>query len=248
MKATIRKYWSDDAEIYNKSIQALVKSQKAKANWQDLLVEVMGKEKLKVLDVGTGPGIIALLLAELGHRVIGVDFSEDMLENARSNAAALNLPVKFKKGDAESLPFPEGTFDAVVNRYVLWTVTDPQKAISEWRRVLKPGGRLVIIDGNWYSNDRTWKRSAWQNISALLIMATEHRDPRFRDLDEDVKNKLWSLKARRPQSDIELLEKSGFCDIKTMLGINARTQSFMDYLKSGYWGDSFLVTGIKGQG
>jgi ubiquinone/menaquinone biosynthesis C-methylase UbiE len=245
MKEYIKRYWSDDAGNYNKSIQTLVKSQKSKTRWQDLFVEVMGRDKLRVLDVGTGPGIIALLLAELGHSVTGIDFSSEMLANAKSNAAAFDLPVRFEKGDAEDLPFAPDTFDAVVNRYVLWTVTNPRKAISEWRRVIKPGGRVVIIDGNWYTNEKTLKRALWRRFSTILIMATEHRDPRHEDLDDDVKNGLWSIKARRPQADVELLEKAGFRDIRILNGVNARTQDFMDFLKSGYWGDTFLVTGIK---
>jgi len=147
MKEYIKRYWSDDAGNYNKSIQTLMRSQRSKAKWQDLFIEVMGRDKLKVLDVGTGPGIISLLLAELGHSVTGVDFSSEMLANAKNNAAAFGLSVRFEKGDAENLPFAPDSFDAVVNRYVLWTVTNPNKAISEWRRVIKPGGRVVIIDG-----------------------------------------------------------------------------------------------------
>ncbi|HNX09717.1 MAG TPA: methyltransferase domain-containing protein [Methanothrix sp.] len=245
MKEYIKRYWSDDAGNYNKSIQTLMRSQRSKAKWQDLFIEVMGRDKLKVLDVGTGPGIISLLLAELGHNVTGIDFSSEMLANAKNNAAAFGLSVRFEKGDAENLPFAPDSFDAVVNRYVLWTVTNPNKAISEWRRVIKPGGRVVIIDGNWYANEKTLKRALWQRFSTILIMASEHRDPRHEDLDDDVKNRLWSIKARRPQADVELLEKAGFKDIRIVNGVNARTQDFMDFLKSGYWGDTFLVTGIK---
>ena len=80
------------------------------------------------------------MLSELGHDVTGVDFSDEMLGAARRNAKTYGLDVDFKKGDAESLPFENSTFDAVVNRYVLWTVPGPERALKEWTRVLKPGG------------------------------------------------------------------------------------------------------------
>jgi len=55
--------------------------------------------------------------------------------------------------DAEAPAFPEGTFDVVISRHVVWTLTDPSKAISNWKRLLKPGGRVVIIDGIWTPRD-----------------------------------------------------------------------------------------------
>jgi ubiquinone/menaquinone biosynthesis C-methylase UbiE len=83
--------------------------------WKGLLIEVLGDRELRVLDVGTGTGFIALLLAELGHEVIGVDISEEMLRIAREKARKLNIEnVEFHLADAEEPPFPDNTFDAVV--------------------------------------------------------------------------------------------------------------------------------------
>jgi ubiquinone/menaquinone biosynthesis C-methylase UbiE len=244
-KRYINNYWCESANGYNRSVQQVIHSQDAKNAWKDLFTEMLGKKSISILDVGTGPGIIALLLAEQGHNVTGVDQSEEMLANARRNAQACNLAVRFKQGDAEKLPFQDGSFDAVVNRHVLWTVTDPEKAIFEWWRILKPGGRIVVIDGNWYHNDKSLKKAAWRCASKVLILVTEHRDPRVDDFDEGVKEKLWSVKANRPNLDVEFLEKAGFEDIRVMNNIRSRTQSRLEYLKSGYWGDIFLVTGIK---
>lgn len=110
--------------------------------WKGLLIEVLGDRELRVLDVGTGTGFIALLLAELGHEVIGVDISEEMLRIAREKARKLNIEnVEFHLADAEELPFPDNTFDAVVARHVIWALPNPEKAYSEWKRVLRPGER-----------------------------------------------------------------------------------------------------------
>lgn len=245
IKKYISSYWSESANRYSRSVQQVIQSQEAKNAWQDLFTEMLGKTRISILDVGTGPGVIALLLAEQGHDVTGIDQSEEMLANARRNAQASNISVRFKQGNAEKLPFQDGSFDAVVNRHVLWTVTDPEKAISEWWRVLKPSGRIMIIDGNWYRNDKSLKKAAWRCASKILVLVTEHRDPRSGDFDEDVKKKLWSVKANRPNLDVKFLEKAGFKDIRVINNIRSRTQSRLEYLKSGYWGDIFLVMGIK---
>jgi ubiquinone/menaquinone biosynthesis C-methylase UbiE len=75
-----------------------------------------------------------------------------MLVEARHKAAARHLAVRFEEGDAEQLPFAPGSFDLVISRHVLWTLPHPEAAIDEWLRVLRPGGRLAIIDGAQYND------------------------------------------------------------------------------------------------
>lgn len=246
MKEKINKYWSKRADSYNKSVRRSLHSKREKNAWQEIFTEALGKEKLKILDVGTGPGIVAFLLSELGHDVTGVDLSEEMLRNASENTAKFGLPVEFRHGDAENLPFEAESFDAVVNRAVLWTLPNPDKAIAAWRRVLKPGGKVVIVDGNWYLYiDSTLKRKAWRYLAMPLVLITERRNPLDTGLDTSVKNKLWSTHKKRPDTDIEILENLNFSDISVMDAINHRTQTYFDHLKNGYYGDTFLVTGIK---
>lgn len=98
-----------------------------------------------VLDVGCGTGV---LLAELareipGVRLAGIDLSNEMLEVARRR---LGTDVELKEASAEALPFGDATFDAVVSTSVFHYIREPQRALQEMRRVLKPGGRLVIVD------------------------------------------------------------------------------------------------------
>ena len=109
---------------------------------------------LDALDVGCGTGFLALELAARGHRVTGIDFAPAMLAGARDKAAAQGLAVRFEQGDAEQLPYPDGSFDLVISRHVLWTLPHPEAALDEWLRVLRPGGRLAVIDGAQY-NDAT---------------------------------------------------------------------------------------------
>ncbi|WP_292459837.1 class I SAM-dependent methyltransferase [Methanothermococcus sp.] len=113
--------------------------------WRTVLSETF-KGKMKILDVGCGTGFLSLILAELGHEVVGIDLSEGMLSKAKKKADDLGLDIEFMIGDAENLPFENDSFDAVVNRHLLWTLPNPDKAVMEWGRVIKNGGKLILIE------------------------------------------------------------------------------------------------------
>ena len=109
----------------------------------------MGRDQLEALDAGCGTGFLSFELAARGHRVTGVDFAPAMLAEARRKAAQRTVSVRFEEADAEHLPFPAGSFDLAISRHVLWTLPHPEAAIDEWIRVLRPGGRLVVVDGQF---------------------------------------------------------------------------------------------------
>lgn len=114
--------------------------------WKQQLKRLLGRpEEGPVLDVGTGTGFLGILLAESGYDVAGIDISSEMLAIAQRKAAAKNLQIDFVQGACEQLPFADETFTAVVNCRVMWTLTDPDAAVREWLRALKPGGRLVTF-------------------------------------------------------------------------------------------------------
>jgi len=114
--------------------------------WGNEIAQLLGsKHNPKILDIGTGTGFLALLLAGMGYSVTAVDWSTAMMQKAREKANASQIPVSFEVQDAENLTFPDGSFDAVVSRHVLWTLADPFRASKEWVRVIKPDG-LVITD------------------------------------------------------------------------------------------------------
>lgn len=136
-----RDTWNESAPAYDPVLRNLDKFN------ADLLRHALPRSGERVLDVATGPGQPALSVAPLvgpAGRVVGIDLAERMVEVARARAKEAGLDnVEFRVMDAESLELPDASFDLVVCRFGLQIVTDPDRAIAEIRRVLKPGGRLV---------------------------------------------------------------------------------------------------------
>jgi len=100
-----------------------------------------------VLEPGCGTGSLALLAAEAGHRVVGVDLSPRMVGLARAKLrgqAAVVLAC-----DAADPPVGAQRFDAVLVRHLVWTLPDPHAALRRWVSLLRPGGRLVLVEGRW---------------------------------------------------------------------------------------------------
>ncbi|MGW3040816.1 class I SAM-dependent methyltransferase [Kitasatospora sp. NPDC001159] len=102
-----------------------------------------------VLDAGCGTGSLAVLAAADGHRVTGVDLAPQMVERAREKAAAAGVAGRFLVGDAGAPPFQDGSFDVLLCRHLIWTLPDPEQALRSWVQLLRPGGRLALIEGRW---------------------------------------------------------------------------------------------------
>jgi ubiquinone/menaquinone biosynthesis C-methylase UbiE len=101
----------------------------------------------RVLEAAPGPGYFAIELAKLGtFQITGLDISETFVEIARGNAAKANVPVDFRHGNVASMPFDSETFDFLLCRAAFKNFTEPVHALQEMHRVLKPGGRALIID------------------------------------------------------------------------------------------------------
>jgi ubiquinone/menaquinone biosynthesis C-methylase UbiE len=104
----------------------------------------------ELLDVGTGPGRlpIALCRADRHLRVLGVDLAGPMLDLARRNVSGAGLTdrIRFARGDAKGLPFPDGRFEAVVSNTSIHHIPDPAPALGEMARLVTPGGTLMVRD------------------------------------------------------------------------------------------------------
>ncbi len=101
----------------------------------------------RLLDVGCGAGQLALIAARAGAQVIGCDISSNWLEKARARAAAEGLEIAFEEGDAESLPYQDAQFDAVISLIGAMFAPRPDLVAAELTRVCRPGGMIAM--GNW---------------------------------------------------------------------------------------------------
>ncbi|EHN73913.1 class I SAM-dependent methyltransferase [Streptomyces coelicoflavus] len=117
--------------------------------WAARLASWLPERPGDVLDLGCGTGSLSLLAAEQGHRVTGVDRSPAMVELARTKLAGRD--AVFLTGDAAVPPVGEQRFDAVLVRHVLWTLPGPGRVLRHWRQLLRPAGRLVLVEGVWGS-------------------------------------------------------------------------------------------------
>jgi SAM-dependent methyltransferase len=124
-----------------------------RAAWRDLLLGVLPTPPADVVDLGCGTGTLAVLLAEHGYAVDALDFSPAMVRLATAKVRAAPPPVRdlltVREGDAAAPGLPPASVDVVLCRHVLWAVPDPASAVRRWVAALRPGGRLVLVEGDW---------------------------------------------------------------------------------------------------
>ncbi len=157
IKSGITQKWDTSAGQYDLHVSHGVKTGEEKHLWMDTFRTVLPEGNLRILDVGCGTGAMGLILAEMGHDVTGIDLSEGMMAVGRKKADAAHRSMIFQQGDAENPPFADDSFDVVVNRHLLWTLPHPAEALASWKRVVRPGGRVIVIDGVWDDGKITTK-------------------------------------------------------------------------------------------
>src|SRR6476620_9244929 len=150
VKQQVAAHWDRRAPGFDTDFDHSIRTAGERAAWDRILdLVVPARGKLDALDVGCGTVFLTFELAARGHRVTGIDFAPAMIAEARRKAAERRVAVRLEEGDAEQLQFAAGSFDLVISRHLLWTLPHPEAAIDEWIRVLRPGGRLVVVDGQF---------------------------------------------------------------------------------------------------
>lgn len=180
----------------------------------------------RVLDLGCGPGFFSILFARMGCAVDAVDSSTGMLEQARRNneAAGTVGAVSFHEGDIERLPFDDGSFDVVALRNVTWLMRDPRAAYREWRRVLAPGGALLVFDANWYRYLDDPAIDAQRIIDQACGAVPGLSEEGFATKAQEARCEQLALGLPltyidRPAWDVRTLRDLGFSDVRTDKGI-----------------------------
>ncbi len=214
MKLDIAHVWDDSSETYDDKEGHGIHSEIEREAWKTLFKSLLLSGRLDVLEVGCGTGEIGLLFAEMGHHVTGLDLSDKMLAKAREKASKKMFDSTFKKGDAEDPPFEAGTFDVVVTRHLLWTLPHPDTTVKNWKKVLKNGGVLIVIDGLY--NGGLIERKTRQFISDFLTLLVERRYPKRKQYSNDIKNELPNPYGVPPKKTFEYFRKAGFNNVKDL--------------------------------
>lgn len=210
IKEAMTQYWGCRAEKFSDLRRREFAGEKHRQWAAELDRYIPSGRKLRILDIGTGTGFFAFLLAERGHAVTAIDLTPEMIAEAERMGKKLGLSVDFRVMDAEHPDFPPHSFDAIVTRKLTWTLPDLPGAYRTWRSLLKPGGILVNFDADYCREKPAVlpPRHAHQDVGADLLREYER-----------MKSVLRPCQQPRPLWDTELLRQAGFSDIAVDTGV-----------------------------
>ncbi|MBE5906357.1 MAG: class I SAM-dependent methyltransferase [Lachnospiraceae bacterium] len=250
LRETMR-YWTDRARSYSDYNQKELLGEQG-VKWIRLLHQLI-KEHLperdshsvEVLDVGTGPGFFATLLAAAGYHVTGIDCTEAMLEEASQNTKKFRDHVSLWKMEADSMFFPDESFDVIVSRNVTWNLQNPEKAYLEWHRVLKEGGLLLNFDANWYRYlfDKQ-ERIAYEQDRAAVERNGVYDHYTHTDIPamEAIALQMPLSKEIRPAWDVKVLQPYFRLDVNENVGkLVYSAEELLNYRAT----PMFMIHGIK---
>lgn len=249
LTSTIEQYWTRRASSYTEVVRKNL-ADGWDCKWADELIRNFPKAEgrtLKVLDIGTGPGFYAIILASRGYDVTAVDLSEGMIEQAKHNAGSLAEKIRFFKMDAQELSFPDNEFDVIVTRNLTWNLPDPVKAYGEWRRVLRDGGVMLNIDSNWYAylfNDEKKCEKLADRENVLNAGFEDHDSYDESWLMENISRTLPMGKLPRPQWDAVTLLDLGFKDVSADTTVSSKLWSREEMLNYAST-PCFLIRAVK---
>ena len=229
-------YWTDRASGYSEVNQEELAGIQKKT-WSDLLdreirdhfkIGETHRSRIRILDIGAGPGFLSVILCEQGYQVTAADYAETMLEEAKQNAGTLAEKICFRREDAMNLSFPKATFDVVLSRNLTWNLPDPQRAYEEWLRVLKHNGLLLIFDANWYAylKDED-KRKAYEN-DRQIVKEQGYEDYNIGegfDIMEEIAKDLPLTGIIRPQWDEEIFREQKVSSVSCVEDIGSQVYS-----------------------
>jgi SAM-dependent methyltransferase len=245
MKERILNYWSGRAEEFSQLRMNDYESDLRDCYMNCLRQQIPKKDgTIRALDLGTGAGFFAILLSQLGCKVTAVDFSEEMIVQARKNAEDKGSKnIEFYVMDVQDMKFADHQFDVIVSRNVTWILPDAKKAYKEMVRVLAHGGILINMDANY---GKVFKEAEDKGEKPVHPTQTEAQ---LKERNE-LAIALEVSRQERPLWDINVLMEAGMQQIylhrnlDEMLGIKSLNQPYVSASK-GTKAEMFFLSGIK---
>jgi ubiquinone/menaquinone biosynthesis C-methylase UbiE len=232
LRDEIKAYWSLRAETFDTQPGHEIFSEEERAAWHALFRRHLGEgEGRAALDLACGTAVVSHLLDDLGFKVTGLDWSEQMLERARAKAAKRGRKIRFLVGDAERTMEPDGSYDVITNRHLVWTLVDPLSCFREWHRVLKPGGKVLIVDGDFVNTSPLSRLlKSLTRFAARLGLARDalHGAPNadMAETHNRILSAVYFSNGARAEEVAALLKEAGFSKVTVDTDMSAihRTQ------------------------
>jgi SAM-dependent methyltransferase len=206
----IRDFWDADSHTYDEAKSHAISDPLEAAAWCQALREALPDAPGRVLDAGAGTGALSLLAAELGHEVTALDLSSGMLARAQDKAQERGVLDRLTFVVGSATEPPEGPFDVVMERHVLWTLPDPVFALQRWREV---AARLVLFEGIWGAvNTAQRVRDAGAGaVRKLMRVPDDHHAP----YPEEVLAELPLARLPSPVPLIDAVHQAGWRAVRT---------------------------------
>lgn len=218
-KNYITNYWQKRSTDFANLRKAELHSEKQLLWQQEINRHLPQNRRLKILDIGCGAGFFGILLGQK-HNVTGIDLTPEMIDAARTLAAAEGSSASFAVMDAEALDFAANSFDVVISRNVMWNLPHPETAYREWLRALKPGGLLLNYDAE-YARGHHSQKLPRQNAHAGIA-------PELLDECHNIYHMLDISTYNRPEWDEKFLTATGLCSVSTDTTVGSRIYAAED--------------------
>lgn len=216
LREEIKAYWSARAATFDEQPGHEIFSEEERLAWRRLFTRHLGAgEGRKALDLASGTGVVSHILDGIGFDVTGMDWAEPMLALARAKAKRNARPIRFVMGDAENTMEPDASYDVITNRHLVWTLVDPKAAFVEWHRVLKPGGKVLVVDGDFVQLGfvAQWTRRLTGLATRLGIARDAHHGASTSDMaatHQSILSRVYFSQGARAEAVAELLKEAGF--------------------------------------